>query len=256
MNNIHALPTHRHARSRDAAGTAVLSLPPRCADCTARELSICGPLTAEEQASLAALTTHVALEARQPICHEGDDAAHVYNITAGSIAVSKSLADGRRQITAFLGPGDFLGFNASNSYSFSAETLTDTKLCRFPRRQFKALLEQTPHLAHRLLAVAEGDLDTQQEQLLLLGRKTAMERIASFLLLRIDRAKRRGLPVDPLFLPMTRAEVGDYLGLTIETVSRCFTKLRKLGVIQLVSADRVQIARLAELRTLATAGAE
>ncbi|WP_300298650.1 cyclic nucleotide-binding domain-containing protein [Ferrovibrio sp.] len=190
------------------------------------------------------------IKPRQMIFHEGDEATHVFNITSGSVALSKSMADGRRQITGFLGAGDFLGFGAGTEYSLSAETLTDVHACRFTRRNFQQLLERVPVLEHRLLSLAETELETAQNQILLLGRKTAMERIASFLLLQMERAENRGMTTTPLLLPMTRAEVGDYLGLTIETVSRCFTKLRKANIISLLSADRVCInlpEKLAEL---------
>lgn len=236
MGSVHNLAS-MPSRSRPSAA----AIPDSCANCTARSLTICAPLNFEEQSDVAAQTTSVAYKPRQVIFHEGDEAAYVYNITAGSVALSKSMADGRRQITGFLGPGDFLGFNARALYSVSAESLTDVHVCRFQRRAFHDLLARVPTLEHRLLTVATTELEAAQDQILLLGRKTAMERISSFLLMQIQRAKARGAIANPLVLPMTRAEVGDYLGLTIETVSRCFTKLRKLNVISLLSADRVCI---------------
>ncbi|MEK9969424.1 MAG: cyclic nucleotide-binding domain-containing protein, partial [Ferrovibrio sp.] len=181
---------------------------------------------------------------------EGDNADYVYNITGGSVSIAKSMLDGRRQIAGFLGAGDFLGVNTKNNYTVSAEALTETHLCRFPRTAFRRLLDETPCLEHRLLAVAESEIAAAQEQILLLGRKTAMERIASFLLLQSARMKARGMADNPVLLPMTRAEVGDYLGLTIETVSRCFTKLRKLDVIGLPAPDRVQIRNVERLKAL------
>lgn len=233
---------------------ATAELPDVCANCTARSLTICAPLTAEEQVDVAGLTTNLAFKPRQMIFHEGDDAEYVYNITAGSVALSKCMADGRRQITGFLGPGDFLGFNARALHSVSAETLTDARVCRFSRRAFHELLARVPTLEHRLLTVATTELEAAQDQILLLGRKTAMERISTFLLMQIERAKARGAVVNPLVLPMTRAEVGDYLGLTIETVSRCFTKLRKSNIISLLNADRVSIDNPDALAALADSG--
>jgi len=135
----------------------------------------------------------------------------------------------------------------------SAEALTETHVCRFPRLAFRKLMTAMPVLEHKLLALAESELATAQEQILLLGRKTAMERIASFLLLQSERCRARGMAANPIPLPMTRAEVADYLGLTIETVSRCFTKLRKLEVIGLLAADRVEIKQPDRLRHLAEA---
>lgn len=229
------------------------SIPDTCVNCTARSLTICASLNPQEQADVAEVSTELVFKPRQIVFHEGDDAAYVYNITSGSVALSKSMADGRRQITGFLGPGDFLGFNARASHSVSAETLTDVHVCRFPRRAFHELLARIPPLEHRLLTVATTELEAAQDQILLLGRKTAMERISTFLLMQIERAKTRGAVANPLILPMTRAEVGDYLGLTIETVSRCFTKLRKSNIISLLSADRVCINAPEALSALADA---
>lgn len=249
MAEIHALPR------QNAAFHAVFAkrLDP-CENCTARSLTICATLASEDQAKMGALATTIHLQPRQMLFSEGDTADYVYNITGGSVSIAKSMADGRRQITGFLGAGDFLGVNTKTTYTVSAETLTETHLCRFPRLAFRRLLDETPCLEQRLLAVAESEIASAQEQILLLGRKTAMERIASFLLLQSARMKARGMADNPVLLPMTRAEVGDYLGLTIETVSRCFTKLRKLDVIGLPAPDRVLIRQSDRLRALSEAG--
>jgi CRP/FNR family transcriptional regulator len=245
MAEIHALP-----RQKAAFNPAIAKRLDPCDTCTARSLTICASLVEEDQAKMAALATTVSLHPRQPLFTEGDSADFVYNITGGSVSIAKSMPDGRRQITGFLGPGDFLGVNTKTTYTVSAEALTETHVCRFPRAAFRRLLDETPCLEHRLLAVAESEIAAAQEQILLLGRKTAMERIASFLLLQSARMKARGMAENPVLLPMTRAEVGDYLGLTIETVSRCFTKLRKLDVIGLPAPDRVQIRNAERLKTL------
>lgn len=244
MAEIHALP------SRKMTNITPLRQHDPCDTCTARSLTICASLSSEDQAKLSALSTVACFQPHQMLFQEGDSADNVYNITSGSVSISKSMADGRRQITGFLGPGDFLGLNTRNTYTVSAEALIETRVCRFSRQSFQKLLADTPSLEHRLLAVAETELATAQEQILLLGRKTAMERIASFLLLQSERIKARGLPATPISLPMTRAEVADYLGLTIETVSRCFTKLRKLEVIGLPASDRVQIKQPERLKAL------
>ncbi len=248
MGNVHSLPLP----SNRQVPSAKTSDP--CVNCTARSLTICAPLTLQEQCEVASLSTGMTLKPRQVVFHEGDEATHVFNITSGSVALSKSMADGRRQITGFLGAGDFLGFGAGSEYSLSAETLTEVHACRFTKRNFQQLLERIPTLEHRLLSLAENELETAQDQILLLGRKTAMERIASFLLLQAARMRARGMTDNPVLLPMTRAEVGDYLGLTIETVSRCFTKLRKLDVIGLPAPDRVQIRQTDRLKALSEAG--
>lgn len=247
MGEIHPLPQRR--AFRDIVSKAI----DPCETCTARSLTICAPLSAEEQLRMASLTTVIPLKPRQVLFREGDEAEFVYNITCGSVSLSKSLADGRRQITGFLGAGDFMGLNTRTAYTVTAEALNDVRVCRFPRAEFRKLLSEMPSLEQRLLAVTETELATAHEQILLLGRKTAMERIASFLLRQSERARARGLAPNPVSLPMTRAEAADYLGLTIETVSRCFTKLRKQDVIGLPSADRVMIRQPDRLRALAEA---
>lgn len=237
----------RHALPRQNAA------PSPCNTCTARSLTICASLTPDDQAQVASHVTTVTLQTGQTLFSEGDSAEHVFNITSGSMSVAKSMPDGRRQIAGFLGAGDFLGATTRTDYAVSAEALTETHLCRFSRAAFRRLLGDIPCLEQSLLAVAENEIAAAQEQILLLGRKTAMERIASFLLLQAARMKARGMTDNPVLLPMTRAEVGDYLGLTIETVSRCFTRLRKLDVIGLPAPDRVQIRQIERLRTLSEA---
>lgn len=240
MGEIHVLPRQN-------------ATPSPCNTCTARSLTICASLTPDDQTKMASHVTTVALQAGQTLFSEGDSAEHVFNITSGSMSAAKSMPDGRRQIAGFLGAGDFLGATTRAEYTVSVEALAETHLCRFPRPAFRRLLSDMPCLEQRLLAVAENEIAAAQEQILLLGRKTAMERIASFLLLQASRMKARGMADNPVLLPMTRAEVGDYLGLTIETVSRCFSKLRKLDVIGLPAPDRVQIRQADQLRALSEA---
>jgi CRP/FNR family transcriptional regulator, anaerobic regulatory protein len=243
MGDVHILPQRGFAPKSLGA----------CDTCTARSLTICAPLTPEEQARMGALTSVMLLKPRQVLFREGDDADFVYNITCGSVSLSKSMPDGRRQITGFLSAGDFIGLNTRNTYTATAEILADARLCRFPRKTFQRLLAEMPALEQRLLAITEAELAAAHEQILLLGRKSAMERIATFLLLQSERAQARGLVANPISLPMTRAEAADYLGLTIETVSRCFTKLRNLDVISLPSADRVLVKQFDRLKALAEA---
>src|SRR5690606_27412692 len=186
MGEIHPLPQRR--AFRDIVSKAI----DPCETCTARSLTICAPLSAEEQLRMASLTTTIPLKPRQVLFREGDEAEFVYNITCGSVSLSKSLPDGRRQITGFLGAGDFMGLNSRNAYTATAEALTDTRVCRFPRPAFQRLLAEMPVLEQRLLSVTEAELAAAHEQILLLGRKSAMERIATFLLLQSERAKARG----------------------------------------------------------------
>jgi CRP/FNR family transcriptional regulator len=214
---------------------------------------VCAALSADELARLREITTELRAAPRQTIFHEGDPADHLFNVTGGAVRLFKLLPDGRRQITGFLFPGDFLGFAMNDSYAFTAEAITEVSLCRFPRLKLEALLDQFPKMERRLLGMASNELAAAQDQMLLLGRKTAEEKVASFLLLLSRRATERGQPEDPISLPMTRSDIGDCLGLTIETVSRILTRLKKSGVIAMTRNDMVSIGRRDELHRIAEA---
>lgn len=185
------------------------------------------------------IMAHLALPPGKTLLYEGDEANFVYNVVGGTLRMSKLLADGRRQITGFLMAGDFLGFARDETYSYDAEAVEETELCRFPVRSFEAVCERFPHLEKRLLKEASNELAEAQDQMLLLGRQSPLERLAKFLLRLHDRMERMGQPTQPLRLSMTRSDIADYLGLTIETVSRCFTKLRKDGLIELPESQLV-----------------
>ena len=185
-----------------------------CEGCAARALSICGAMRSEDLGHLAAARTHQQVKAGETFLDEGDAATHFFNIVEGAVKVFKLLPDGRRQVTGFLFAGDLLGLAFNDSYTYSAEAITDVRICRFPRRQLERLLEQFPRMERRALAMASNELAAAQEQMMLLGRKTAHERIASFLLSLARRAEQRGGDGDTIRLPMTRTDIADYLGLT------------------------------------------
>jgi len=214
-------------------------------------LSICAALEEHEVRDMAAITTTLAIGAGEPLIDEGQPAAHVFNVTSGAVKVYKLLVDGRRQMTGFIFPGDFLGLANDETYAYSAEAVAASTVCRFPRRKLEALLTKYPKMERRLLSVASHELAAAQEQMLLLGRKNAREKIASFLLMLSRRAAHRGLSADPIFVPMSRNDIGDYLGLTTETVSRTFSDLKSKGIIELLPASKVRLARRAQLEAIA-----
>lgn len=213
-----------------------------CSACTVRHLTLCAALQEDELSAISAIVSTVELCPGDPLFDEAEPAGHVFNVTAGAMKVYKLLADGRRQMTGFLFPGDFLGLANDEIYAYSAEAVTYCTLCRFPRRKLESLLERFPKMERRLLGMASNELAVAQEQMLLLGRKTAREKIASFLLMLSKRAVQRGLKPNPISLPMSRNDIGDYLGLTTETVSRTFTQLRQSKSIVLLSGGKVQLA--------------
>jgi len=222
-----------------------------CGACTVRHLTICGALDVEELAQMSAITSYMELSPGDPLFGEAEPADHLFNVTAGAIKVYKLLADGRRQMTGFLFPGDFLGLANQETYAYSAEAVTHTALCRFPRRKLERLLQKYPKMEHRLLGMASHELAVAQEQMLLLGRKTAREKVASFLLMLSRRATQRGQAGDPVSVPMSRNDIGDYLGLTTETVSRTFTRLKQGGSITLLPGGKVALADRARLEDIA-----
>jgi CRP/FNR family transcriptional regulator len=192
-------------------------------------------------ARMAAITHRMRVRPQQTIFSEGDSAGDVFNVTAGMVKLYKLLPDGRRQITGLLGMGDYLGMAVGDSYAYSAEALTDCWLCRFQRSQLEALLVELPQLQRRLFSMASNELRAAQDQMLLLGRKTAKERLCSFLLMLSRRAVSGGQKASPVMLPMTRADIADYLGLTIETVSRTLTLLKTSGLIALLPDNKVRL---------------
>jgi len=222
-----------------------------CSACAVRDMTICAPLDSQEQAQIAALMTSVDLTAGAPLFDEGEEAGSVFNVTSGCLKVYKLLPDGRRQVTGFLFAGDFLGLAKQETYAFSAEAVTPCLLCRFPRHKLENLMQRLPKIEQRLLSIASNELAAAQEQMLLLGRKTAREKIASFLLMLSKRAKQRGQAGDPVSVPMSRTDIGDYLGLTTETVSRTFTQLKQDSIIQLLPNHQVRLAAQADLEEIA-----
>ena len=222
-----------------------------CSACRVRNLTICAPLDDVEQAQMAAIVTTLELHAGAPLFDEGEPALHVFNVTAGTVKVYKLLPDGRRQVTGFLFAGDFLGLANDANYAYSAEAVTQCALCRFPRRKLEGLMERFPKVEQRLLNIASNELAAAQEQMLLLGRKTAKEKIASFLLLLSRRARQRGRDEVTVDVPMSRNDIGDFLGLTTETVSRTFTQLKQKNLIRLLPAGKVELAQREDLEDIA-----
>ncbi len=225
-----------------------------CAACGIRAMSVCSVLDPVELDELAAITQDFTLDSGEALFSEGDRAEHLYNVTSGWVKLYKLLPDGRRQITGFLFAGDFLGLAVSDTYAYTAEAITGIAVCRFPRRKLEAMLERFPHLQRRLFSMASNELAAAQEQMLLLGRKTAREKICSFLISLSQRAKQRGHAENPVHVPMSRSDIGDFLGLTMETVSRTFTQLKTNGAIRLLDGHQVQLVKPESLIEMAENG--
>jgi CRP/FNR family transcriptional regulator len=226
-------------------------LPEPCAHCGARGYSVCGAIADDDLGPLAALAVVTEVDAGRTFIEEGDSAESFFNVTSGTAKLYKLLPDGRRQITGFAGPGHFLGLAVSSIYAFSAEAIDPVRFCRFSRPKLRKLLIDFPKLEQRLLEVAANELVAAQEQMLLLGRKTARERLASFLLMQTGQGTSCGGRGERITLPMTRGDIADYLGLTIETVSRTLSRLRAEQMIDIPNTSDVVILNCAALENLA-----
>jgi CRP/FNR family transcriptional regulator len=228
---------------------------PSCRNCdVVREIAFCADLSHEEIKRLATVRCHAELPANFTVFREGDAADHIYSISGGSVKLYKLLSDGRRQIIGFLFSGDLFGLGVEGGYAYTAETLTHTQLCRFTHRKLDSLCGEIPRLERRLFSMTVKDLVAAQEQMLLLGRKTAREKLASFLLKLSRKAQEQGQPPSPIALPMSRADIADYLGLTIETVSRTFTQLKRDGIIGLPASGHVVLQDAGRLKDTAEGG--
>lgn len=217
-----------------------------------RPITICRRLDADTLASLRALGTPQKLDPGQPIFHEGDPVRRVFMLAHGSLKIYTLLADGRRQITGFMFPGDFLGVSIDDEYAFTAEALTKSELYWFTRSAFDRFVEANTKVERELYRLAAHELAAAQSQMVLLGRKTAAERLASFFLNLADRQDLVvGEPQPAFDLPMSRLDIADYLGLTKETVSRMLAHLRDRRLIRLASQDRVEILDRKGLKEMA-----
>ncbi|MEG1452454.1 Crp/Fnr family transcriptional regulator [Brevundimonas sp.] len=221
-----------------------------CATCGARTLGVCADLKGHELHSMACNSDTVHTDAGQALFHEGDPNPYVFNVVEGAVKLYRLLPDGRRQITGFLFQGDFLGLGGRGVANFTAEALTPLQTCRFKRTNFDQLLNALPALEHRLVALAGDELMAAQEQIVLLGRKTAKERLASFLVRLAARQQQLGGPENQVHLPMTRLDIADYLGLTIETVSRVMTQLKTSGLIRLLPGNDIALVDPTGLKAL------
>ncbi|WP_066553652.1 Crp/Fnr family transcriptional regulator [Croceicoccus bisphenolivorans] len=224
-----------------------------CQTCVVRNRAICADLEFDEVELLNAIGRRRTLSAGEQLLWEGEDAVLVANVIEGVLKLSNSMEDGREQIVGLVYPSDFIGRPFGATTPYGVEALTDARVCVFARRDFDNFARQHPRLEHKLLERTLAELDRTRAWMLLLGRKSAEERLATFLL----EISQRLEPVtcadpansrhDTIEMPFSRQQVGDVLGLTIETVSRQFTKLKRDGVIDLPSRRAVEILDREEL---------
>ena len=231
-------------------------LPPHlagCADCPAAHGGgICETLGTEELNALNAMAHHKTIPAGQVIFAENEKPEWFANILSGTVKLTKSLADGRQQIVGILFAPDFLGRALGKTNACYAEAATEVELCCYPAGAFLALLERYPSIERRLHEKTLDELDGARDWMVLLGRKTAREKVASFLYMLARRARKAGCracagPQVVFDLPLRRADIADYLGLTIETVSRQITRLRADGLIAMEPGQAVRVPSMSAL---------
>jgi len=203
-------------------------------------------IASDGMAILDRVGTVITIGREQPLFFEGDPAECYFKVVKGAVRSCKVLADGRRHIGDFFLAGDFIGLDAGETYPFAAEAVAQTTLIRYARRKVDALAAQEPRIAKSLVDIMRDGLSAARERMALLGHMTAMERIASFLIGLADRSDDSRIE-----LPMTRTDIGDYLGLTMETVSRAFSQLKNDGIIKQRSVHEVAIANRPALEALA-----
>ncbi|MCJ2136935.1 helix-turn-helix domain-containing protein [Methylobacterium sp. J-026] len=201
---------------------------------TLRRVSSATALPLAERDALEPLSRRVALDQKQTLYGQDEPAASVYNVTSGALRLYRILTDGRRQVTGFAFPGDFLGLSMLDRFSVSADALGPVTACRFERLAFMDLLRGQPGLMMHLHAITGQELSRAKDMMMLLGRRTAEERIATFLTGLQARYVRIGRSAVTLELPMGRLDIADHLGLTIETVSRTLSRLDRDGAILIV----------------------
>ncbi|EBW2353121.1 Crp/Fnr family transcriptional regulator, partial [Salmonella enterica subsp. enterica serovar Enteritidis] len=212
-------------------------VPVLCQSCDARHRGICGALKANELIAFAQHTRVVALEAGDVLVEENGQIDCYANVMRGVVKLSKTLSDGRQQIVGLQFAPDFVGRLHVRESPTRAEASSRVELCRISRTALHRILTDNPALEARLLRQALRDVDEAREWMLALGRKTASEKVASFLLMiagHIDPTVKVG-DGHSFDLPLTRTEIGDFLGLTIGTVSRELTALRRSRIIEIES---------------------
>ncbi len=239
-----------------AGGSEGLRLAPAsCSRCGSRVTGICAALDIDGLDEIAYETRRTSVKPRESLYREGDPALSIIMIMTGTAKLSRLMPDGRQQVLGFRFAGDILGFTQDKTHSADADMLTDGQICRMTRPQLDAMLTRFPATQRRLIDMCSKELALTQDQLVTVGRRHAEQRVAAFLLSLSEAARCRKLSPKALDMPMTRAEIGDLLGLALETVSRAFSALRKRGLVQETGGHRIELPDLEALALLADGAA-
>ncbi len=222
-----------------------------CATCSAHSQAICSGLKNYEMDEFARNVRTRLVKTGQSVYREFEEAKYVYSVVTGEIRLANLLDDGRRQVTAFKSAGEVIGEQKSGYYQSDAEAVCDTVVCQIPIRTLDKYLKEMPAVQTALTGKILDELHELRHHAILLGRKTPIEKIATFL---VDRAEKNGGETGnevEVMLTMGRNDIADFLGLTIETVSRTITKLRKMGVLEVPSNHSILIKDRSWLESLA-----
>lgn len=213
-----------------------------CSECPIRHRAVCARCEPDELNRLEEIKYYRTYQAGQTVAWSGDKMDFVASVVSGAATLTQTMEDGRRQMVGLLLPSDFVGRPGRDGARYDVVAVTDLVMCCFRKSPFEKLIVSTPHVAERLLEMTLDELDAAREWMLVLGRKTAREKIASLfsIFARRDAAfmpsASRGISFE---LPLTREAMADYLGLTLETVSRQVSALKREGVIQLDGKRRI-----------------
>lgn len=225
-------------------------IPVLCQACEARHRGVCGALNPEQLVALSKQSFKHRVAPGQELVGDSEQVVNFANVLSGVVKLSKVLSDGRQQIVGLQFAPDFVGRPFKSESALNAVAATGVSLCSFPKSTIDKMIKDVPELEHRLLQQTLKELDEARDWMLTLGRKTAAEKVASFLHLvatHIDpEASVDGAAVS-YDLPLTRADIADFLGLTIETVSRQMTRLRKDGIIEIEHNRQITIPDISRL---------
>ncbi len=241
-------------QKREAAVININSIKAACKDCSLREL--CLPLGLAEP-DLSALDKLIkrrrTLKKGEALYRFGDPLKSLYALKSGTVKTTGLMEDGRVQVTGFYMPGELLGIDAINTdqHPCSAEALEAAEVCEIPYQALESLAHQIPGLQHQLFRVMSREIVRDEQMLMMLGRMTAEERLAASLLNFSRRQARLGMPANEIRLTMSRQDLGDYLGLALETVSRLFSRFQEEGLIS-VHGRQIRIVDSKRLQSIAT----
>ncbi|SPF79943.1 transcriptional regulator FnrL [Pseudoprimorskyibacter insulae] len=229
-----------------------LSVTQDCGDCPIRHRAVCARCESDELDRLEEIKYYRKFEAGQTVIWSGDKMDFVGSVVSGIATLTQTMEDGRTQMVGLLLPSDFVGRPGRSTAAYDVVATTDLVMCCFRKSPFEELMGRTPHIAQRLLEMTLDELDAAREWMLVLGRKTAREKIASLLSIIARRdatlhLKSGGGGPLTFDLPLTREAMADYLGLTLETVSRQISALKKDGVITLEGKRHVTVPDMERL---------